>query len=182
MSGGTISGNTSNDNGGGVFVYSGTFSMEGGTISSNQATNNSNGGGVYLNEGALFTMMSGGTISGNTSSYEGGGVFVSAASTFSMKGGTISSNQAAEGGGGVFVDGNSTFTKEAAGGSSTSGVIYGSDEDSLLANAAKSASHGHAVKYAGGGGLKRNSTAGPDVPMTTKVPNEPGGWDPKPQP
>ncbi|MDE6350203.1 MAG: hypothetical protein K2K67_04285, partial [Treponemataceae bacterium] len=49
---------------GGVNVGgSGTFTMEGGTISGNTAT--SNGGGVYVNGSGAFTMQNG-TISGNT--------------------------------------------------------------------------------------------------------------------
>ena len=79
MNGGKISGNKAND-GGGVYVgASGTFTMkEGSTISGNTADNN--GGGVYVNnngfdyEGKFY--MEGGTISGNTAEYCGGGVYV----------------------------------------------------------------------------------------------------------
>jgi hypothetical protein len=41
---------------------------------------------------------------------------------------------------------------------------------------AQSNSHGHAVKSAGGGGKKRNTTADGNVTMTTKTPGQPGGW------
>ena len=38
--------------------------------------------------------MSGGTVSGNTGSYDGGGVFVYVDGTFTMENGTISGNEA----------------------------------------------------------------------------------------
>jgi len=91
MNGGEISGNTANKNGGGVYVF-GTFAMNGGTISSNNASYS--GGGVRGNN---ITMI-GGTISGNTGG-NGGGVY--AFGTFTMSGGTISGNNARGSGGGV---------------------------------------------------------------------------------
>jgi len=113
MSGGEISGNTAERNGGGVYVSSGNFTMSGGTISGNtsssrfSSSSSSNaGGGVYVSSGN-FT-MSGGTISDNISSY-GGGVAVYGG-TFTMSDGTISGNKYANrgGGGGVYV-GNKDF-------------------------------------------------------------------------
>ena len=67
MSGGTIGGSqdegNSAQNGGGVCVAGGTFTMEGAaTISKNAAT--TFGGGVYVGSGAKFT-MTGGTIGGS---------------------------------------------------------------------------------------------------------------------
>jgi hypothetical protein len=53
-------------------------------------------------------LMSGGTISDNTTPQLGGGVYVAAFGTFTMNDGTISSNTAEAGGGGVTNDG--TFT------------------------------------------------------------------------
>jgi len=72
MSGGTISGNTANYDGGGVYTNqtSCSFTMTGGAISDNEA--GEEGGGVYLLKGT-FT-MSGGTISGNSANSSGGGV------------------------------------------------------------------------------------------------------------
>jgi uncharacterized repeat protein (TIGR02543 family) len=96
--GSTVTGNSSSDNGGGVHVNSGTFTMNGGEISGNTYSNPSGyfaGGGVYVDDGT-FT-MSGGKISGNTSS-NGGGVSV-AHKTFTMSGGEISGNTAYNGGG-----------------------------------------------------------------------------------
>jgi uncharacterized repeat protein (TIGR02543 family) len=108
--GSEISGNYSSSYsyGGGVYVgSSGTFTMSGGTISGN--TSSYGGGGVYVYSGGIFT-MSGGTISGNTSSSYGGGggVFVGNSGTFTMSGGKISGNTSSYGGG-VYVGGG-TFT------------------------------------------------------------------------
>ena len=122
MEGGTISGNTaSSGNGGGVFVWSsGGITMSGGTISGNTAPF---GGGVCVQDGTF--MLSGGTISGNTaSSGNGGGVCVDNTGTFTMSGGTISGNTASSRGGGVFVNWL-TFRKAPAGSGNTSGTITG---------------------------------------------------------
>ena len=98
---GTITGGK-NDGGGGVWVSgSGTFTMNGGTISDCLAGY----GGVYVDNGGTFT-MSGGTISGCSASF-GGGVCVDG--TFTMNGGTISGCDAGAGGG-VYVGNYSKFT------------------------------------------------------------------------
>jgi hypothetical protein len=68
MTGGTISGNSTN-NGGGVQVYNGTFTMEAGTISGNSANN---GGGVDVGGDSTFTKK-GGTIYGDTDTSAGNG-------------------------------------------------------------------------------------------------------------
>jgi predicted outer membrane repeat protein len=191
MNEGTISGNTSNQ-GGGIYVESGTFIMRGGVINENTCSpggdNGGNGGGVYV-EGT-FT-MSGGTISGNTASSnfnggDGGGVFVRGtftmsggdisgntanhngggvqANTFTMSGGTISGNTAKRVGGGVSAG---IFTKSGKG-----GVIYGSNTDE--ANRAGSDSDGHAVfAY----GKKRNTTARAATAMDSAKDGPPGGWE-----
>ena len=112
MYGGTITDNTATK-GGGVYVSGGTFTMNGGTISGNNATdqNNGIGGGVYVVDGT-FT-MDGGTITKNTASSTDGGVGVytsTSTATFTMNGGTISGNTATKGGGvGVYGTG-SAFT------------------------------------------------------------------------
>ena len=104
VTGGVITGGTADFDGGGVYVSSGTFTMEGGTISGNTAANYGGCVAVY----GKFT-MTGGTISGNTATY-GGGVYMGDGSTFTMTDGTISGNVAASGGG-VYVAGGS-FTME----------------------------------------------------------------------
>jgi hypothetical protein len=153
MTGGTISNNTAKKSGG-VYVTDGTFTMSDGTISNNKA---GVGGGVYLDFSSTFT-MSGGTISGNKADYEdGGGVFIYSHATFTMSGGTISGNTAARDAGGVSVY-NGALTK-------TTGTIYGNEVGPPLANTAGSG-RGHAV-YDYYGYRKRDTTAGPEVPLKT---------------
>ena len=94
-----------------VSVMTGVLQLKNGSISGNSAQGG--GGGVNVVGNGTFN-MSGGTISGNTttsldlSGYilhgYGGGVDVSG-STFNMSGGTISGNTAQDGGGGVNVGG-----------------------------------------------------------------------------
>ncbi|GHU84246.1 hypothetical protein FACS189473_1000 [Spirochaetia bacterium] len=106
----TISGGNPSSTGGGVMVgTTGTFILNGGTISDNTAT--TTGGGVYVSgSGSTFTMNSG-TISGNTATTNGGGVYVNTNGTFTMNNGTISDDNTATNGGGVYVNtSGSTFT------------------------------------------------------------------------
>lgn len=125
INGGSISNNTSNGDGGGIFTGTDskfTVTMNGGTVSGNVAAGN--GGGIFtrkliMNDGSIcenrtkgigrvygggiyadtFT-INGGTISKNNAWVDGGGVY---ASTFIMKGGTISGNKSNYNGGGVCV-------------------------------------------------------------------------------
>jgi uncharacterized repeat protein (TIGR02543 family) len=173
--GSEISGNnTANSSGGGVAILSsGTFTMNGGTISDNTASSSSYpyysyGGGV-LAAGALFT-MSGGTISGNTASFRGGGVCLYAG-TFTMSGGIISGNSAAYGGGGVYVSGG-TFTKQSG------GIIYGSNAGNTLKNTV-GVGRGPAVYVYTGltTYIKRDTTAGVGVTMDSTKDGAAGGWE-----
>jgi hypothetical protein len=90
--GAKITGNNasySNYGGGGVCVNSGTFTMSGGVISGN-TSDYGGGGGVSVGSGT-FTMH-GGEISGNTATDGGGGVYVdyyNGNGTFTKPGGTI---------------------------------------------------------------------------------------------
>ena len=111
VTGGCITGGRTKDNsvGGGVYVSSGNFTMNGGTIVGNDAYG-SFGGGVHVNSGN-FT-MTGGTIAGSARS-NGGGVSLRRSTTFKMTGGTITGNNAGENdGGGVSLGGSTTFTME----------------------------------------------------------------------
>jgi hypothetical protein len=118
-----ISGNEATGSGGGVYVYAGTFTMNGGIISGNTTTNIF-GGGVFVG-GGTFTMSGSAAISGNTAT----GVAVFNNGTFTMEGGIISGNTAAQSGGGVYVYSGGTFTK-------TGGTVYGSHEPAPQANRA----------------------------------------------
>jgi hypothetical protein len=109
MKGGEIMDNIAS-NGGGVYARNGTFTMNGGEITSNTAFSShiSYGGGVSVYDGT-FTMK-GGEISDNTSSSSGddsygGGVMSDG--TFTMEGGKITGNTASTFasafGGGIYV-------------------------------------------------------------------------------
>jgi hypothetical protein len=111
----TLQNNHNDDivSGGAVRVASGRFNMSGGTITGNTA--DYNGGGVFVESGSPGNpgfVMSGGTIMENTAA-RGGGVFVASTSArFTMGDGTIRSNIADDYGGGVFVASGGIFTKE----------------------------------------------------------------------
>jgi len=116
--------------GSGVYIEkNGTFTMNGGTISGNNAEN---GGGV-INYGT-FT-MEGGKISGNVSSKDGGGVFNCDESTFEMNGGKIEGNKAVEGGGvcnkGTFTINDGTISDNQ---SITAGGIFNSSYGTFTMN------------------------------------------------
>ena len=88
----TLTGGNINDNGGGVQVAGGTFTMNRGATISN--CTGYNGGGVYVQSGKFN--MEGGTISDCSASSEGGGVYVAYyngnsqfAATFEMSGGAV---------------------------------------------------------------------------------------------
>ena len=76
-----------NNNGNGLYIWDGTFTMTGGEISENIADF---GAGVYIYNG-VFT-MTGGKITGHFSRWSGGSVYMAAAGTFAMTGGEISGN------------------------------------------------------------------------------------------
>jgi hypothetical protein len=73
--------------------------MTGGAITANMANW---GGGVYVDNSGSFT-MEGGTISGNTTSSVGGGVYVQGEreGVFTKRGGTIDATNSASGAGKV---------------------------------------------------------------------------------
>jgi uncharacterized repeat protein (TIGR02543 family) len=118
----------------------GALTMETGSkITGN--TTSANGGGVYVS-GGTFTMYNG-EIFGNVSTGSGGGVYVNSGE-FIMRGGEISGNTTGDEyggfGGGVFVDRNGTFKI-------VTGKIYGSEEIEGSANTFLS------PKYGGGAAL-----------------------------
>jgi hypothetical protein len=180
MNDGVISGNSVIGNGGGgVFVGTGTFTMNGGEISGNSASAY-HGGGVYIDLGT-FIMSGSAKISGNSAGYLGGGVYSGSASTFTMSGGEISGNSIiASGhfysGGGVYLNASVRFVK-------TDGIIYGYDEnDTEKSNVVKSSSG--AIQYSGGnaidvaGGPHRETTLETHniVYLNYPNPSESSGW------
>ena len=118
---GTIANNIGTDEyttGGGVYATS-NFTMNGGTITGNEARRG--GGGVYSSENFI---MNGGSITGNTANALGGGVYILRSSSFTMDGGTISDNFVYNSGGGVYLDESGSFTM-------SSGTITGNSAGSF---------------------------------------------------
>jgi parallel beta-helix repeat protein len=157
---GTISGNTAEKSGGGLYIAAyvkyinynpvasgGTVTMSGGTISGNTAkvtsTQNVAGTPVVSGDGGGVYLADYGTGTGSAP--------IPSASTFSMtSNGTISGNTAKKSGGGLYIAESSTFTK-------SGGTIYGSNATSPLKNTA-SANKGAAVYI--------NNSAGTNVENT----------------
>lgn len=118
--GGNITGNSTSDNGGGVYLDGSFFYMYGGSITDNSAND---GGGVAGRvsdkvDGRHVVgnlLMLGGTITGNTAAANGGGVAMDC--TFEMRGGSITNNEAGDNGGGVAVI--AAYTAQWSGGSVT---------------------------------------------------------------
>ncbi|MDR0636000.1 MAG: hypothetical protein LBF87_02855 [Treponema sp.] len=140
-----------------VSVSGGTLVMKNGST-----VRRAKASGVYV-AGGTFT-MEGGIISGNTARPgSGGGVYVASTATFTMEGGTISGNTARNGsGGGVYVAGG-TFTKR---GMSTIDAIN------------QAANEGKVVYVYDGSKTKaRNSAAGPNVDMDSRIDGRAGGWE-----
>ncbi|GHV30656.1 hypothetical protein AGMMS4952_17990 [Spirochaetia bacterium] len=156
MSGGSITGNTS-ETGGGVRIFGGSFIMKGGSITANQATGGANiGGGVYVDgdngsKHSSFT-MEGGTIGGSeadkNSAGSGGGVYVKHGS-FTMSGGTITGNEVTGSGGGVFVNGTPAAATFTMSGTDTTTKITGNK----AAISGVSYTDGDPIPDDGGGGV-----------------------------
>lgn len=103
LTGGTGGGNSSNQNGG-VYIQSGTFTMNGGKITNCTSTSSPNyGGGVQVCSGANFN-FNGGEISGCKAQY-GGGIYIDQG-TCTYSGGKITSCEATNGGGGIYATAN----------------------------------------------------------------------------
>lgn len=106
MSGGEIRGNSSENTGGGVTIECGTGVLSGGAISGNRSFF---GGGVSCTDGT-FT-MTGGTISGNTGEMTGGGIELRTAfepAALIISGGSVTLNTS-EGGGGAAIMNDAEF-------------------------------------------------------------------------
>lgn len=110
--GGSITGNSTNDCGGGVYLNGGLGYLFGGSITNNRANE---GGGVAIRTAGFYgpdTLksgipgcfnMHGGTITGNTAT-NGGGVAVKDTTSFLTYGGSVIGNTATANGGGVYVE------------------------------------------------------------------------------
>jgi hypothetical protein len=95
--GSTLSGNTANNEGGGIYNAGGTVTVSNGsTLSHNTAYS---GGGIY-NAGGTVT-VSNSTLSGNTANYEGGGIDNDGGAV-TVSSSTLSGNSAGSFGGGIY--------------------------------------------------------------------------------
>ena len=121
MNSGTVTDNSSENYGGGVFVRDSEMIQNGGVISNN--TSNVGGGGVYIRgqDASASYSASSGTISGNTAELSGGGIYMSKNSTATISGGEIYGNTAnTQDGGGIFCVGTLTIKGNCAIGKSGS--------------------------------------------------------------
>ena len=110
--GGSITGNRTDDYGGGVYLNGGFGYMSGGSITNNSAKD---GGGVAIRTASFndpdtqnsrisgYFYMHGGTITGNTAT-NGGGIAVKDKTSFRTFGGSVIDNTATANGGGVYVE------------------------------------------------------------------------------
>ena len=130
MTGGSITDNTADECGGGVYNYDGTFNLNGGSITANRAKE---GGGVFLLSSDGSFKMTGGSIAENTATVDGGGVYNNNAA-FTMEGGSIADNTVVRDssvadsshGGGVY---NNCNTFKMTGGSITGNAVDGGAND-----------------------------------------------------
>lgn len=112
--GGSITGNRTDDYGGGVYLNGGFGYMSGGSITNNSAKD---GGGVAIRTASFYDpdtqnsrisgyfYMYSGTITGNTAT-NGGGIAVKDKTSFRTFGGSVIDNTATANGGGVYVESN----------------------------------------------------------------------------
>lgn len=133
MTGGKIDKNIAENWGGGVYIVSGTFTMQNATISRNEANY---GGGIRIDSGTGTIEGSSSAITGNTATSYGGGVHITGSSTqFTISNGTIGGNTAEHGGGVYVTDGTLNMSGGTIGGSGAAntattydgGTIGGSD-------------------------------------------------------
>ena len=93
--------------GGGIGIYSGRFTMDGGLVSG--CSSDYHGGGIYVSDQTISTVVSGGTVEHCSAAVHGGGIYILNNEAVTMTGGTIADCQA-EGGGAVCIQGaNGTF-------------------------------------------------------------------------
>ena len=157
-SGTSITGNTANNKGGGIYCYKGNLTINGGTISSNTITSTSisDGGiGIFTVGGSLT--MTGGEISSNnqtTSGYfgRGGGLRMNDGTIFTMSGGKITNNHNMGHGANIYTQ-NAQITL-----SGTAEISYGTMDTSTLSDSGADAIGG--AMYLEGGSTSLTMTGG----------------------
>ena len=117
-----ISGNSADDNGGGIYIYSSdAVTISGNTIFDNSADDY--GGGIYISYSDTVT-ISDNTISGNSADDYSGGIYIYS-STVTINDNTISGNSADDNGGGINIY-SSSGTVEISGNKISDNTISGS--------------------------------------------------------
>lgn len=164
IDGSTISNNTSQSNGGAVYIrklsgcpYVVDVTMLSGMVSNNQATGN--GGAFYLSGNGVDFLMESGTVTGNSTDAKGGGVYVTSGGKATVNGGSITSNSA-DHGGGAYIDGGDAII---SGGNVTSNTATYSGGGIYVANGSLSFSDGtissNIAQTNGGGAYIDNGNA-----------------------
>ena len=199
MSGGSIEGNSAGKDGsnyygsgGGVYIKSGTFTMTGGEIKTNNAKN---GGGVALDKGGTLELSGSGKIINNTAENNGngGGICVGTSEdtdentgTLTMTGGEISSNTANGGGGIAVLHGTFTMSKGKVSGNTATtkgggilGFSYGRAKGKITVSGGEISSNtaGISGTNAGGGICSRYelTVSGGDIENNTAMAGYGGG-------
>ena len=166
-------GNKATEKGGAIYMAGGSFEMTGGSIKCNKALNN-DGGGLYLNSGTVKVSGAEAAICGNEAKVHGGGIYVGGGS-FTMTdgaiGGTTTEGNKTTGntsyGGGLYMGGGTaTITGGSISGNQTDndgmgGGIYMDGGTCMLSSGATiggaSASYANSARH-GGGIYSRNGS------------------------
>ena len=102
----TIENNTATNDGGAIYTDDGTITIEGSTVSGNNATS---GGGVYNFAGSLSLTDS--TVAGNVASASGGGLYADFDADLILLRVTVSGNASGGAAGGIYTSGGLTMTE-----------------------------------------------------------------------
>jgi Right handed beta helix region len=165
VSNSTLSGNSTNSNGGAIF-NSGTLTMSNSTLSGNSSFN----GGAILNSGTLT--MSNSTLSGNSSDF-GGAILNSG--TLTMSNSTLSGNSTNNNGGAILNYGTLTMSNSTLSGNSSyygGGAIYNNSGTLTVSNSTLS---GNSTTFGSGSGGAIWNSSGVSTLKNTIVANSPSG-------
>ena len=144
MYGGSITGNASKGDGGGIYFYSGTFAMYGGSVTGNSCNSSKNGGGVYISTDTAITLSGNVQIKdnykGSNSNKNPSNIYLARNKTItadgSLTGSFIGVTTAAEPGTGsnvTFANGNANTIATGIFTPDTAGVLVGVAADGISA-------------------------------------------------
>jgi hypothetical protein len=145
ITGGTISGNSANSNGGGIDDEGTGLTVVNTTIGQNTAAI---GGGVYSD---AVTTISASQISGNIATGTGGGVGATNAAVVNINNTTINGNTATGNGGGIFDNGTMTVTNSTLSGNVSAGSGGGIAALGTAVSVLDSTLSGNSATGSGGG-------------------------------